>query len=86
MWFIFEMCYHFQNVEGLMSVFFSFFSKKHDCKQKLETKICTVTTNSFTDEVVKKQQAFRIVSAFKMWKVSWVFIPFSEKQDVNKDL
>ena len=33
MWFIFEMCFHFQNVKGFVSVVFPF-SEKHNCKQK----------------------------------------------------
>ena len=45
------------------------FSKKHNCKQKSVKKICKVTTNSFTDEVVKKQQniykVFEFVSVVK---------------------
>ena len=45
------------------------FSEKHNCEQKFVKKICTVTTNSFTDEVVLKQQniykAFKFVSVVK---------------------
>ena len=33
MWFFFEMCFHFQNVKGFVSVVFPF-SEKHNCKQK----------------------------------------------------
>ena len=32
-WFFFEMCFHFQNVKGFVSVVFPF-SEKHNCKQK----------------------------------------------------
>ena len=53
MWFFFEMCFHFQNVKSFVSVVFPF-SEKHNCKQKFVNKICTGTTNSFTDKVVKK--------------------------------
>ena len=41
------------------------FSKKHKCKQKLETKICIVTTISFTDEIRNTNKAFKFVSAVK---------------------
>ena len=54
------MRFHFQNVRGFESVVFTF-SEKHNCKQKsLHSQI---TTNSFTDEVVNKQQ--NIFKAFK---------------------
>ena len=33
MWFFFKSCFHFQNVKGFVR-FFSFFSKRHNCKQK----------------------------------------------------
>ena len=54
-WLFSEMCFHFQNVKGFVSVVF-LFCEKHNCKQKF-------TTNSFTDEVVKKQ--WNICKAFK---------------------
>jgi hypothetical protein len=50
----FSMSFHFQNVKGFVSVVFPF-SEKHNCKQKFANKICTGTTKSLTDEVVKKQ-------------------------------
>ena len=34
MWFLFEVCFHFHNVKGLVSVFFPF-SKKYNCKKNL---------------------------------------------------
>ena len=64
MWFFFEMCFHFQNVKGFVSVVFPF-SKK----TQLSTKIRTFRTNSFTDKIVNKQlnihKAFKFVSVVK---------------------
>ena len=80
MWFFFEMCFHFQNVKGFVSVVFPFW-KNTIVNKNLETKICTVTTNSFTDEVVNEQRnifkPFKFASVVKnLWfiifNVMWV--------------
>jgi hypothetical protein len=55
------MSFHFQNVKGFVSVVFPF-SEKHNCKQKFANKICTGTTKSLTDEVVKKQRNIYVSS------------------------
>ena len=63
----FKRCFHFQIVKGFVSFFP--FSEKHNCKHNFQKKNCTVTTNSFTDEVVRKQgniyKAFDFVSVIK---------------------
>ena len=60
----FEMCFHFQNVKGFVSVVFPF-SEKHNCKQKSAHSLQIY----FTDEVVNKQRnidkAFKFVSVVK---------------------
>ena len=67
MWFSFEMSFHFQNVKGFM-VFFFLFPKNTIVNKNLQTKICTVTTNSFTDEVVLNNNEIyiRLLNLFQL--------------------
>ena len=53
-------------MKGFVSVVFPF-SKNTIVNKNLETKICTVTTNSFTDEVVNEQR--NIFKPFKFASV-----------------
>ena len=55
--FFFERCFHFQIVKCFMR-FFSLFQKNAIVNKILLTKICTVTANRFTDEVVKKTRKY----------------------------
>ena len=53
-----KTCFHFQNVKGFMIVFCLLFPKNTIVNKNLQTKICTVTTNSFTDEVVNNNEKY----------------------------
>ena len=77
----FRMCFHFQNVvlfwnvlsfskcERFCECCFSFFQKT-----QLLTKICTFTTNSFTDEVVNKQQNMYIcIKLLNLFQLSRIY-------------
>ena len=50
------MCFHFPNGKGF--VFFFPFSEKYNCKQKCINKNLTVTTKSFSDEVIKDNEIY----------------------------
>ena len=71
------MSYHFQNVKGFMSVVVPF-SEKHNCKQKFVNKIlCTVTSNSFTDKVVLKNNKIytKLLNLFQLSRIYNLLYP-----------
>ena len=69
MWFFLEMCFHFQNVKGFVSVVFPF-PKNTIVNKNLKTKICTVTINSFTDEVVKNNEIYvKLLNLFQLSRI-----------------
>ena len=73
---VFEMCFHFQNVKDFVNTVFSFFRNT-----QLRTKICTFTTNSFTDEVMNKKQNIyiKLLNLFQLSRIYdlsyhwWIF-------------
>ena len=55
MWFFFEMCFHFQNMKGFVSVVFPFL-EKHNCKQKCKQKSEQSIQIALLTRLYKQQQ------------------------------
>ena len=78
MWFFFEMCFHFQNVKGFVSVVFPF-SKKHNSKQKHQASAYYARWNVQTNPRTYLRQIYwmsrpMLTASIRIqgWEYSWI--------------